>query len=351
MSDQATSQNIKAGSFVLTGLALAIASVFILSNAWSSLTGGVTVNYTVTFPVSEGVGFLAPGSSVRIGGIKSGEVLAVQLEQHDDRVDQIAVRFDLDATIELCSNATVLVRSPLIGSTSTLDVVSVGWEGASRPDGAQGVAGTRLAGDDRFAGTVSGGMLGALLGPGGAESTSATLANLAFISGKLKEDGALLPWAIGDTNAAKVGESIANLDASLESARATLMSLEARWPLWASAVGNTLANLDLTGQQMSLMVQELRNSPWRLLYRPTADEARREMLYEASRNFVFGAADLRSALQSLDRLVKDHGDAAADMPAWALLKQNLEAASKRYTNAQQQLDAVLQQMAPAQQPK
>ena len=70
MSSTAATQNFKAGIFVLSGAALTIALVFILSNAWSAMFGVRHVSYTVVFPVSNGVQFLAPGSDVRLGGLK-----------------------------------------------------------------------------------------------------------------------------------------------------------------------------------------------------------------------------------------------------------------------------------------
>jgi len=343
MSTTATSQNIKAGLFVLVGAALAITSIFLLSNIWTIMFGGQITSYTVTYPVSEGVGFLAAGSDVRIGGIKTGAVTSVQLEVQDKLLDQIAVQFSLPADIAIYSNATVLVRNGLIGQSSSLDIVSVGWDVATGRASATGPVGQRVAANGRFAGTVTGGLLGSLLGPGATQSTSDILANLASITARLRHDGALLPWAIGEASAQQATAGLTDLNASLRSARTTLEALESRWPLWSSAVGTTLANLDLTGQQLNLMVQELRNSPWRLLYRPTADEAQSEMLYEASRNFVFGAADLRSAVQSLDRLVEQHGADAQQLEAYALLQKNLDAASKRYSRAEQQLNQVLQQ--------
>ena len=128
MSTTATSQNIKAGLFVLIGVALSIGSIFLLSNIWFVMFGGQVTGYTVTYPVSEGVGFLAAGSDVRIGGIKTGSVTGVQLEVQDKLLNQIAVQFTLPADIALYSNATVLVRNSLIGQSSSLDIVAVGWD-------------------------------------------------------------------------------------------------------------------------------------------------------------------------------------------------------------------------------
>ena len=368
MSTSAASQNIKAGSFVLAGVVLAIASVFVLSNTWASIFGSPMNTYSVTYPVLEGVGYLATGSPVRIGGISAGTIDGVHLDQTGAPVESIAVTFTLPADIELFSNAVILVKSALVGNTSSLDIVSVGFDAARTPPGARGASGTSVAAGGTLTGTLSGGLLGALLGPAGANSTTSTLTNIEAISAKLRRNGELLPWALGDSAASSVttgmtdmgtimqrlstngevltwllGESSStSVRDALASAHDTLGSLQAHWPLWAEAIGTTLANLDLTGQQLNLMVQELRNSPWRLLYRPTAQEASNELLYEASRNFVFGAADLKSAVTGMDRLVEKHGEASAAQPAFALLRENLLQAAKRYERAEQQLMQVLQ---------
>jgi hypothetical protein len=90
-------------------------------------------------------------------------------------------------------------------------------------------------------------------------------------------------------------------------------------------------------------MQEARNAPWRLLYQPSELEVTNELLYEASRNFVFGAADLKSAAASMDRLVNARGDElSTDMRDFKLVRDNLNAAVSRYERAQTQLSQVLQ---------
>lgn len=367
MSSTAASQNFKAGSFVLAGVALTIAVIFVLSNAWGAMFGDRKVDYTVIYPVSEGVHYLSPGSGVRLGGLLVGKVQSVELNHVQDPVEHVKVVFTMPANLELYSNADVLVSSALIGNISYLKIVSVGWGKDSRPAGDTGPVGTPLSAGGSLEGTVTVGMLGSLLGSGGAADTNATLSNIAAITEKLRGDGALLPWALGDVPAQALSDGVAavgrtmqrletngavlkwalgdpsatSVQASLTAMEGMLSSLEGHWPLWSSAVGSTLANLDLSGQQLNLMMQELRTSPWRLLYRPTKAEASNELLFEASRNFVFGAADLRSAAQSMDRLLQAHGDTAADLPAFALLKDNLLKAAGRYEHAQRQLEQIL----------
>lgn len=367
MSNTAASQNLKAGSFVLIGIALGIALIFILSNAWGAMFGDRKVSYTVVYPIADGVDFLSPGSAVRLGGLLVGKVEAVVLDHVQDPVEEVKVKFTMPVNLELYTNAQVLVSSALVGNISSLDIVSMGWGKGSEPVGNTGAVGVPLIAGGTLAGTVSAGMINSILGSAGAADTNATLSNIATITTKLRGDGTLLPWAIGDVPAKSFSDGInamgrtlqklesngevlkwalgdpsaASVGSSLAAVQQTLASLEGHWPLWSSAVGSTLANLELSGQQLNLMMQELRTSPWRLLYRPTEAEASNELLFEASRNFVFGAADLRSAAKSMDRLLQSHGDAGQNLPAFTLLKDNLLKAAGRYEHAQEQLEQIL----------
>jgi hypothetical protein len=122
-----------------------------------------------------------------------------------------------------------------------------------------------------------------------------------------------------------------------------IADLRAHMPLWSENVGTMLANLDLMSQQLVLLIAEARNAPWRLLYQPSTKEVSNELLYEASRNFVFGAADLKSASESLDRLVKARGDLLnTDAADFTLVRNNLLEAVRRYERAQTQLSQVIE---------
>jgi hypothetical protein len=133
-----------------------------------------------------------------------------------------------------------------------------------------------------------------------------------------------------------------DVTAAAEDAKVVIAELRANSPLWIADIGGSLANLDLTSQQLLLLTQEARNAPWRLLYQPSKSEVTNELLYEASRNFVFGAADLKSAAESMDRLVTARGDElSTDAKDFTLVRDNLNAAVARYERAQKQLSQVL----------
>lgn len=62
----------------------------------------------------------------------------------------------------------------------------------------------------------------------------------------------------------------------------------------------SLANTRLASDQLKLTLEELRGSPWRLLYRPDTRELEFEYLYDAARTYAAAVSDLRSASESLE---------------------------------------------------
>ncbi len=427
MSARNSENNIKAGLFVLVSIAVGVAVIFILGDLWGAITGPPMTSYRVNFTVRDGVGFLKPGSVVRVGGLSMGEVESVGLKSGQDPERSIEVVLSLPSKVELYSNATASIQSGLISGDSYILVSSVGWDAAHRTQLDEGQPGTRLAAGDQLEGTPSGGILGSLLGPEvGAELASA-IDHVEVITRRLQQEGYVLEWILGGEEAGsiaagaetlghvfqkmgadgyviewvlggKVGNDIRTLvtrvksdwvgvdgkpgwsdeistvlaesedlaeivrearsfvvgnreefqaivddvTAAAEDAKVVIAELRANSPLWIADIGGSLANLDLTSQQLLLLTQEARNAPWRLLYQPSKSEVTNELLYEASRNFVFGAADLKSAAESMDRLVTARGDElSTDAKDFTLVRDNLNAAVARYERAQKQLSQVL----------
>jgi hypothetical protein len=427
MSARNSENNIKAGLFVLVSIAVGVAVIFILGDLWGAITGPPMTSYRVNFTVRDGVGFLKPGSVVRVGGLSMGEVESVGLKSGQDPERSIEVVLSLPSKVELYSNATASIQSGLISGDSYILVSSVGWDAAHRTQLDEGQPGTRLAAGDQLEGTPSGGILGSLLGPEvGAELASA-IDHVEVITRRLQQEGYVLEWILGGEEAGsiaagaetlghvfqkmgadgyviewvlggKAGNDIRTLvtrvksdwvgvdgkpgwsdeistvlaesedlaeivrearsfvvgnreefqaivddvTAAAEDAKVVIAELRANSPLWIADIGGSLANLDLTSQQLLLLTQEARNAPWRLLYQPSKSEVTNELLYEASRNFVFGAADLKSAAESMDRLVTARGDElSTDAKDFTLVRDNLNAAVARYERAQKQLSQVL----------
>ena len=144
----------------------------------------------------------------------------------------------------------------------------------------------------------------------------------------------------------------------VDTAQATLLDLQtvigdvkARSGVWLADVDRSLANVLLASQQLNQLLGEVKTSPWRLLYRPTDKELGQELIYEASRNFVFGAADLKSAAGAMQRLVDARGSSlTADDAQLEALRSNLMDSAERYQRAQEQLMELLQMPNPSSKP-
>jgi ABC-type transporter Mla subunit MlaD len=116
------------------------------------------------------------------------------------------------------------------------------------------------------------------------------------------------------------------------------VEFDRQWP----NVSDALANARLASEQLKLTTIEVRRSPWKLLYRPGADELEHELLYEAARSFAVAASDLKAASESVERVIANHGEAfGADDQRVLLLRDNLLESFQRYERAQQKLLDVL----------
>lgn len=131
-------------------------------------------------------------------------------------------------------------------------------------------------------------------------------------------------------------------DEAMHSANEVLTQVQNDYQGWSIDIGELLANLSLSGQQLKLATVEIRNNPWKILYRPEAKEMQHELLYETVRQFAFAAADLKASAQSLERL-QQKGDAEAieNDPTTRRLMENLSRSASQYEKVQEQLLNVL----------
>ncbi|MDG2424287.1 MAG: MlaD family protein [Phycisphaerales bacterium] len=129
---------------------------------------------------------------------------------------------------------------------------------------------------------------------------------------------------------------------TLDNVDVMIADLKSRSPLMFDNFGDTLAQLNVASLQLNRAIAEVSANPWRLLYRPTDKEYSNELLYEAARNFSFGAADLKSAAGSMQRLLDARGDRlGSDDEDLLLIRRNLVESFQRYERAQQQLMEIL----------
>lgn len=91
----------------------------------------------------------------------------------------------------------------------------------------------------------------------------------------------------------RVNDSLGNLAAVSDTARRTV---EFSRP----SLERTLVNVKEMSNQLRLASEEIRLSPWRLMYRPTAGETQRMSLFEAARTFAEAATFLDDAAARLE---------------------------------------------------
>lgn len=134
--------NVRAGVFVSAAILLLVAVLLVLNDV--SQFFRETKEYVVAFPITTGILNLTAGSEVRIGGLRMGEVIAIEpvLEEEPFRHIEVAIAVDSDVT--LYSNAVILILQPLVGADAWINVVSVG----DPTDGRLLAAGETIAGSD-----------------------------------------------------------------------------------------------------------------------------------------------------------------------------------------------------------
>jgi len=152
MAARSNRQYILAGSWLLLGVVVAVVIFAIVGNQLDRLQSRSI--YRVEFPLTDGAAGLKPGSVVRVGGQDTGRVEAIAF---DDPAFPTVVRVDfslptamtlyVDPVLEPATAVTVRgtprivpdgyeprgrpmdlrLEQPILGSSSTINFVSVGW--------------------------------------------------------------------------------------------------------------------------------------------------------------------------------------------------------------------------------
>ena len=99
------------------------------------------------------------------------------------------------------------------------------------------------------------------------------------------------------------------------------------------AIRRTLANFRLSSDQLLATLEEVRRSPWRLLYRPDDRELNFELLYDSARTYAGAVSDLRDAGDSL-RALSAAGPVQSDAQKLGEMLGLLESAFEKYQEAE-----------------
>ena len=138
-----------------------------------------------------------------------------------------------------------------------------------------------------------------------------------------------------DARLAEAGPVLQSTGRSLDAAERMLAAAEAD-------VLVTMSNIRLASQQASLLVEELRRSPWKALYRPQPGELDNELLYETARGLALAADRLEAATSQATRLMDEAGPVLQEDPELlGRIRATLGEPLRAYEEAQQRLLEVL----------
>ncbi len=348
--------NIRAGIFVSISLSLGLVVFFILTDAWSRMTTN-TSSYKVTFSVSEGIGTLASGSKVRLGGVLIGDVISVVPRVvENEATEYIDVNFTIDDQYVLYTNAIIQSRAGLLGSTGWLSISDVGTgtiaDQFTDLNGSTSTMISQLLGKDaeinitkslnalrKISEAISddGGALTMLLGeeesnsiqaaidsaksslesmdsmlgsadnawPGWKHSISEILTSAQELPNDMKETLRQVQESVSDVRA----NVLPDVELSIEAFHNTMVSLEtmsktfeSNSPEWAEEVSSILQNTDQISIRAKKAIDEISASPWRLLYRPTDREIAYEQLNAASWQLLSSLTELKESADILQNI-------------------------------------------------
>lgn len=133
-------------------------------------------------------------------------------------------------------------------------------------------------------------------------------------------------------------ESMSKLNSALDEGRAaaaglasSLEEVSALLREHGPSIGKAMANARLASDQLKLATVEIRQSPWRLLYRPTTKELEAELVYGAAQSYAAAVSDLRAATEAVERLGQS---SPRDPQAIADLSESVRSAMARYETAE-----------------
>lgn len=248
MGPSSRRNTILAGAFVVASLLLGVWVSFMLTE---DRGGTATREVLVRFSLSLGTHGLQSGSPVLMGGQQVGVVRGWRFDlAPDSRGNQVAtgviVRAGVDSTLTLYEDAVVHLERPLLGTLSSLNIVSPGGEAS---------------------GEASGGASGGASGEAGGGTASADVAPPRLLVEGVLLKGTLAPPALlaqagyGEEQAEQVrtlikdlSEMVAtarpNVEGSAADARQVLERLRASVADWSTRVDQTLANAQAASERL-----------------------------------------------------------------------------------------------------
>jgi len=435
-----TSNNFKAGLFVLASIILAAIVIILVSGL--SRRFELTDRYLVDFDLATGAPGLDVGADVMIGGQPAGHVSAVRFRDFDgdDKPDTVEVTVRIRRGLPLYSDAIVQLERPLFGTGATINIPVLG--------GATGAEPITDPENQRLVGRMAAPSF--LRQAGYGERERLAVQNIITRAESIvesvyqltqREDGTALRetedllaslqdavenlrtdydrWStridtvtanaetvsgdavaffqdaegvnqrarrllgelndLVDANRPRIDSIVENTDASMSTVRATtervndeileriseivatgrdvvdranstIEKIEDLIDTESPNIRRSAADARLAAGQLRLMMGEVRESPWRLLYRPDTRELEYELLYDAARTYAASVSDLRAATESLESSVRsaERRSESVDAERMESLLTHLRSAYEDYETAE---DAFLDQLLERSNPK
>lgn len=271
-----TRNNVLAGVFLIAAVLLGVLVSVVLSGTLENI--GRSKRITVALTIAEGAAGLQSGSPVTLGGVSVGAVTRVTIERGDSGVpSRILVRTRIRPDITVHQDARILLVSPLLGSTSSLNIVSTGGELPV------------CTSNDIIEGGVAppGFLEQAGYGPNEAARVRTIIENIDSLTTRL--DG------IVEDAEPRIDRELGEIERIIADLRTIGADLNERFPGWGDKIDSTLANAEEASARFS----------------PLLDNA------------AAGVDDARSAIASAQRIVDDNREGIDNIVA------NVESASEK----------------------
>lgn len=162
------------------------------------------------------------------------------------------------------------------------------------------------------------------------ENVDATVANFRANSEKANEFLDRLRGELSD----KASSLLTRGTDAMDRANIVLEETESTLREHRPDIRRAMANFRLGSDQLKATVEEVRASPWRLLYRPDTRELEYELLYDSARSYASAVSDLRSVTEAL-RAAQNAGGPAADASRMDALLEVLDHAFQNYRAAEE----------------
>jgi ABC-type transporter Mla subunit MlaD len=350
---------LRAGIFMVLSVA-AIFAIIIGIVGWSEFSTASTTQ-TISFKLTDNVGGLRKGDDVRLGGLKIGKVEKIDFMSkgaNGQGDPAIVVVISVPEDDKLTHDATIKVETTVTGLTC-LNITSLGNGTALGPDeplyGKPDALSTAMADLPAITGLVKTDLsdVDNWLGPSTGDFkhtmsniqdiTAVGRAKLPEITGKLSTDLSDVHHWLGPTTGdfqqtmdniavitshareklppltESVQKMINNINTILDKTKGAMgdivatishaKGLSAGAESWfvsnRGRLDEIVENVNKTGVNLDAAVVEIRHSPWRLFYKPSADEYANLNLYDTARQFAEGAQSMSDAAVALRDSLKD----------------------------------------------